>query len=212
MYPVSPEFKLAVRGPHHATVRAEVWRGGTFLRSLEIVDGSVDVDARRAQRRTCQVKVPASRPSVRLDPVFATYASIQGSVVTWDNATPTWGGVGVFTWVEGNQVESDLTPAEYPTYGDLLGGYATYAALQSIVSYDEVTVDDGLIPTQSFSDVAPFGNELRLWRGIELDRPVFLTYESIMGIRMSWDLVSASLSWATVDSLLAWDDGNDLPL
>jgi hypothetical protein len=149
---------------------------------------------------------------VRLDPVFATYASIQGSVVTWDNATPTWGGVGVFTWVEGNQVESDLTPAEYPTYGDLSGGYATYAALQSIVSYDEVTVDDGLIPTQSFSDVAPFGNELRLWRGIELDRPVFLTYESIMGIRMSWDLVSASLSWATVDSLLAWDDGNDLPL
>ena len=212
MYPVSPEFKLAVRGPHHATVRAEVWRGGTFLRSLEIVDGSVDVDSRRSQRRTCQVKVPASRPSVRLDPVFATYASIQGSVVTWDNATPTWGGVGIFTWVEGNQVESDLTPAEYPTYGDLSGGYATYAALQSIVSYDEVTVDDGLIPTQSFSDVAPFGNELRLWRGIELDRPVFLTYESIMGIRMSWDLVSASLSWATVDSLLAWDDGNDLPL
>lgn len=212
MYPVSPEFKLAVRGPHHATVRAEVWRGGTFLRSLEIVDGSVDVDSRRSQRRTCQVKVPASRPSVRLDPVFATYASIQGSVVTWDNATPTWGGVGVFTWVEGNQVESDLTPAEYPTYGDLSGGYATYAALQSIVSYDEVTVDDGLIPTQSFSDVAPFGNELRLWRGIELDRPVFLTYESILGIRMSWDLVSASLSWATVDSLLAWDDGNDLPL
>ena len=92
MNPVSPEFKLAVRGPHHATVRAEVWRGGTFLRSLEIVDGSVDVDSRRSQRRTCQVKVPASRPLVRLDPVFATYASIQGSVVTWDNATPTWGG------------------------------------------------------------------------------------------------------------------------
>ena len=211
MYPVSREFKEAVRSPHHATVRAEVWRGGTFLRALEVIDGSVDIDARRAQRRTCQVRVPASRPSIRLEPIFNTYRSIRGVIVSWSDATSTWDGAGTVTWAQGNQVPSDLQPPEYPTYGDLAGGYPNYAALQSIVGYDEVTVDDGLIPSSAFSDVSPFGNELRLWRGIEVQRPIFFTYDNIKGIRTTWDLVSASLTWAAITSTLTWADGNDVP-
>lgn len=212
MYPVSPEFKAAVRQPHYATVRAEVWRSGTFLRSLEVIDGTVDIDSRRSQRRTCEVRVPASRPSIRLEPVFNTYQSIRGVIATWNDATSTWDTTGTVTWAQGNQIPSDLQPPEYPTYADLSAGYASYGALQSIVDYEEVTVDDGLIPTSAFSDVSPFGNELRLWRGIEVERPLFYTYQNIKGIRTTWDLVSSSLTWATIDSLLTWADGNDVPI
>lgn len=212
MYPVSQEFKAAVRGPHHATVRAEVWRGGIFLRTLEVLEGAVDIDGRRAQRRTCRVRVPASRPTVRLEPVFNTYASIKGVVVSWDTATSTWDTVGAFTWSQGNSIPSTDLPPEYPTYADLAGGYANYAALQSITGYTEIEVDDGLIPASAFSDVSPFGNELRLWRGVQVEKPLFYTYQNIKGIRTTWDLVQASLTWATIDSGLTWADGNDVPI
>lgn len=212
MYPVSPEFKAAVRGPHKATVRAEVWRGGVFLRSLQVLDGSVDIDARRAQRRTCRVRLAAQRPSVRLDPIWNTYRSIRGVVVEWGTATSTWDGAAPHTWAEGNFIPTSQEAPEYPTYGDLSGGYADYAALQFVVGYDEVQIDEGIIPTTAFSDVAPFGNELRLWRGVEVERPLFYTYQNIKGLRMTWDLVSASLTWATVTSTLTWADGNDLPI
>lgn len=212
MYAVSQEFKEAVRQPHKAVVRAEVWRSGVFLRSLDVIDGAVEIDSRRAQRRTVQVRVPATRPSVTLQPVFNTYQSILGAIVTWDVATDTWDTVGAFTWDQGDSIASSLIPTEFPTYADLSAGYENYGALQQITGYDETTIDDGLIPTSAFSDVSPYGNELRIWRGIEVSRPTFRTYLSIAGIRVTWDLVSASLTWATVDSGITWDDGNDLPV
>lgn len=213
MYAVSPEFKEAVRGSHEVTVRAEVWRSGTLLRSLEVLDGSVDVDARRAQRRTCQVRVAATKPTIEYTPVWNTYASIKGAVVTWDNATSTWDGAAGHTWAEGNYIPSNAVPGEYNTYAELGAAYGNYAALQQIVSYDEVTVDDGLIPTSAFSDLAPFGNELYLWRGVTVpDKPQYYTYANIKGLRITWDLVSASLTWAAVGSTLTWADGNDLPI
>lgn len=212
MYPVSTQFKEAVRGPHTATVRAEVWRGGVFLRSVEVLDGSVDIDGRRAQRRTCRVRLAAQRPSVRLDPIYNTYQSIRGVVVDWDGATSTWDVAGPYSWSQGNFLATIQQAPEYPTYGDLTGGYADYAALQFIVGYSETQIDEGLIPTTAFSDVAPFGNELRLWRGIEVERPLYYSYENIKGLRMTWDLVSASSTWATVTSTLTWADGNDLPV
>lgn len=212
MYPVSQQFKEAVRGPHTATVRAEVWRGSVFLRSVEVLDGSVDIDSRRAQRRTCRVTVPAQRPSVRLDPIYNTYRSIRGVVVEWVSATSTWDGAAPHTWSEGNFIPTNQEAPQYPTYADLTGGYPDYESLQQIVGYSEVQVDEGLIPTTPFSDIAPFGNELRLWRGVEVEKPLFYSYQNIKGLRMTWDLVSASLSWSTVTSTLTWADGNDLPI
>lgn len=212
MYAVSPEFKEAVRKPHHANVRAEVWRSGVFLRALEITDGTVDIDARRSQRRTCQVQVPATKPTVTLIPEFLTYQGIRGNIVSWDDVTPTWDTVGALTWDQGNSVANTLTPGPYPTYADLSAAFDSYGELQEITGYTEQTVDDGLIPTSAFSDVSPFGNELRLWRGIQIEKPLFYTYQNIAGIRMTWDLVSASLTWSAIESTLTWADGNDVPL
>lgn len=212
MYAVSPEFKDAVRGPHSVTVRAEIWRQGVFLRALDIIEGEVTIDSRRAQRRTCSVTVPATKPTVRLIPEFLTYQAILGAIVTWDVATSTWDTVGAFTWDQGNLIPNSLATVTYPTYADLSTGYESYGAMREITGYTEETIDDGLIPTSAFSDVAPFGNELRLWRGIQVDRPLYYTYQNIAGIRVTWDLVSASLTWATVESTLTWADGNDVPI
>jgi len=150
MYPVSSDFKAAVRQPHQMTIRAEVWRSGVFLRDLEVIEGTVDIDSRRAQRRTCTVRVPATRPTVSLEPVFLTYAEIRPGA-----------------------------SHGYATYADLAAAYANYGALRQITGYTEVTVDDGLIPDSAFSDVAPFGNELRLWRGIRMEKSVQWTYATL---------------------------------
>lgn len=150
MFPVSTEFKRAVRRGHSATIRAEVWRGEVFLRTLRPTDGSVDIDSRRAQRRTCTLTVPAAKPSFDLEAVWNTYLSIK----------TTAGG-------------------PFATYADLNASAATYGDLQEITGYDEVSVDDGLIPTSPFSDVTPFGNEVRIWRGIVVDAPQYPTYASL---------------------------------
>lgn len=214
MYPASEEFKQAVRGPHNVTLRAEVWRGGDLLRSLDVVDGSVEVDARRAQRRTMSITVPASKPTVELSPVYNTYQSIRGVVVEWGTTDPglTWAGAGGFTWFEGDYLSTTQQPAEFNTYLELAAGFATYGDLPQIVSYSETTVDDGLIPSSPFSDVTPFGNEIRLWRGVKVMQALYPTYGSIAGVKVSWDLVSNSLTWGSVSASVAWINANDLPI
>lgn len=153
MFPVSAEFKTAVRRGHTATVRAEVWRGETFLRSLEVTDGSVEIDSRRAQRRTCTLVVPATKPTFDLEAAWNTYLSIKTA-----------------------------SGGPYATYTALNASAATYGDLPEITGYDEVQVDDGLIPTTPFSDVTPFGNEVRVWRGIVVDAPDYPTYASLRSI------------------------------
>ena len=212
MYVVSPEFKAAVRTTHEISVRGEVWRGGQRLRSLEILDGSVDVDSRRAQRRTCTVRLAAPKPTINLIPVFNTYQSILGNIVTFDVSVSDWDTVGAWTWAQGNETPNSLPPNPYGTYAELAAGYASYGALQQISGYTEETVDDGLIPQTAFSDVAPFGNELRLWRGVKVTTPKYRTYSSIMGLVMNWDLVSATLTWDSVSGTITWAQGNDVPL
>ena len=211
MYVVSPEFKAAIRTTHEISVRGEVWRGGQRLRSLEILDGSVDVDSRRAQRRTCTVRLAAPKPTINLLPVFNTYQSILGNVVTWDVAISDWNTVGASTWAQGNSTPNSLPPNPYGTYAQLAAGYASYGALQQISGYTEETVDDGLIPQTALSDVAPFGNELRLWSGVKVATPRFRTYASIAGTKVSWDLVDPTLTWSGISGALTWNDGNNVP-
>lgn len=179
MFSVSPEFKAAVRGSHRVTVRAEVWRSGVFLRSVDVLEGVVDVDARRAQRRTCQLRVAAQRPSVEYTPVWNRYASLVGSA------------------------------ANYAAFNAL---YPNYSAIRVIVSYDEVQVDEGLVPTSAFSDLAPFGNELYLWRGVAIDNvPLTLTYAKIKTQGLPWGLVSGSVTWGSVGSGVTWSQADLLP-
>lgn len=145
MYPVTVAFKEAVRQSHVATIRVEVWRSGEYLRTLEIVDGSIDIDARRAQRRTLSITVPATRPSISLVAVFAIYQDLIGT----------------------------------GTYLALSSAYGTYADMKVITGYDEVSVDDALIPTTAYSDVSPYGNEIRVWRGIEVPTGHVMNYQEL---------------------------------
>ena len=68
---------------------------------------------------------------------------------------------------------------ETQTYEELAEDYATYSALAlAFVSYGQIVtgdlypieVDAGIVPSSPFSALAPFGNELRLWRGIRVTR------------------------------------------
>lgn len=54
-WPVSDAFAAAVRHSHRAVVRCEVWSGLTVLAALEVTDGEVVEDQRRAVRRTCNL-------------------------------------------------------------------------------------------------------------------------------------------------------------
>lgn len=161
MYPVTQAFKAAVRTSHKARVRAEVWRSGQYVRTLKPVTGSVDIDSRRAQRRTCSMTVVAEDPTVRATPVFNTY----------DDISTVGGGE--------------------PDYAALAAAYPTYESIKAIVGYDETLVDDGLVPTTTQSDLAPYGNEIRVWRGIEVERDVVKTYGSLLGSGDYADLAAA---------------------
>lgn len=83
MYPVSSAFKTAVRGTHTATIRAEVWRNGSKIRSLEVVSGSVEIDSRRSQRRTCNIEVAGPKPTAVLIPEYLTYGDLKGYAASY---------------------------------------------------------------------------------------------------------------------------------
>jgi hypothetical protein len=75
------------------------------------------------------------------------------------------------------------------TYANLANEYATYAVLAaSVTAYAnlELTdasvtteVDAGIVPDSALSALAPFGNELRLWRGIRVEREVGDNYADL---------------------------------
>lgn len=136
MYAVSEDFKRAVRRSHKASVRCEIWREGQKLRTLEPLDGSVEIDGRRAVRRTCQVSIAVPDPRVVVNRQTATYAR--------------------------------LAAAGYASYSALAAAFPTYATLSLPSAETAGTVDSGLVPQTAFDDVTPYGNEIRLWRGIEI--------------------------------------------
>jgi hypothetical protein len=162
MYPVSADFKSQIRQSHQAIVKAEVWSGDTRLLTLDALDGSVDVDARRGVRRTCTVRIAAPDPSI-----------------TYDRETQ--------------------------TYAELSQDYSTYTALAStFVSYGQiltgdlfpVEVDAGVVPDTPFSALAPYGNEIRLWRGIRVNRIVSdeTTYGELGATYSTYAAVAASVA------------------
>lgn len=137
MYAVSSAFKQQVRQSHKATVRVEVWQGDQRLVSLEPIDGSVEIDARRAVRRTCSLSVAAPEPTTALEQV------------------------------PGTSTYADLTLL-YTNYPTMASQVATYALLAPAGEYRTVLVDSGVIPADAYGYLTPYGNELRIWRGIEL--------------------------------------------
>lgn len=81
-----------------------------------------------------------------------------------------------------------VTPV-YSTYADLGGRYATYAALpgsygglREVVSVETSTTYDPLIPGDSATDpLSPYGNEIRVWRGVEVTTSTAASYGTLSG-------------------------------
>jgi hypothetical protein len=57
VWPVSDEFRAAVRGSHQVVVRAEVWIEDARVAEIYPTDGTVSIDSRRATRRTMSMTV-----------------------------------------------------------------------------------------------------------------------------------------------------------
>lgn len=81
-----------------------------------------------------------------------------------------------------------VTPV-YSTYADLDGRYATYAAvpgsygsLREVVSVETSTTYDPLVPGDSATDpLSPYGNEIRVWRGVEVTTTTAASYGTLSG-------------------------------
>jgi hypothetical protein len=149
MYPASTEFKRAVRGSHHAVFAAEVWSDDVKLLDLDVLDGSVSVDSRRAVRRTFNVNLTSPDPITRTARATAgTYAELA---------------------------------TDYATYTLLTAGVGSYGVLTYAGDVVTVSEDIGIVPDDAFDALAPFGNEVRLWRGITVDKESSITYADIAG-------------------------------
>lgn len=134
MYPVTDEFKVSVRQSHRLIVKAEVLRDGQVLATIYPDAGSVEIDQRRAQRRTCALTLHAGGQSLVVVNTYSTYATLS---------------------------------AGSATYAALGSNYPNYGATREIVNSTTEIVDDGLVPSTGLDLLTPYGNELRLWRGIQ---------------------------------------------
>ena len=149
MYPVTTDFKEQVRASHIATVRAEVWQADQRLLTLEAIDGSVEVDARRSVRRTCSLTVVVPEPTLELEQV------------------------------PGTSTYNDLITL-YGTYPVMAAEVATYAGLAPAGEYRTIVVESSVVPEDAYGFLTPYGNELRLWRGVIL--PDGTTEEVPLGV------------------------------
>jgi hypothetical protein len=113
-----------------------------------------------------------------------------------------------------------VTSYDSVAYSSITSGYATYAALSSAAptyasaallgAQTQVLKDDGVVPDDAFDVLAPFGNELRLWRGIRLVKELPLNYASIATLTYSalalpyptYGAVNAGTTQTQVDELV----------
>lgn len=143
MYPVSDRFKVEVRYSHQAITRAEVLRDGQTIGIIYPESGSVEIDQRRAARRTCQVSLHAGGRVVTYIPTYNTYASVS---------------------------------ALYANYTAFAASVGSYADTQLITGSTTALEDDDLVPGSGLDLLTPFGNELRLYRGIRYRQQDAFTY------------------------------------
>lgn len=146
MYGTTAEFKDLIRQPHKVVTKAEVWQGDNRLADLQLIEGTVEDDSRRAVRRTCSVRLFSPRPELLEVPVYANYADLGGT---------------------------------YSSYSDLSNFYQSYGSVKLVITTENVYSDTGLVPDDAFDILAPFGNELRLWRGTEIVTIQRLSYSDL---------------------------------
>ncbi|CAB4218266.1 hypothetical protein UFOVP1608_18 [uncultured Caudovirales phage] len=71
--------------------------------------------------------------------------------------------------------------ADYATYTLLSAGVGSYGVLTYAGDVVTVSVDEGIVPDDAFDILAPFGNEIRLWRGATVNKLRSDTYADISG-------------------------------
>lgn len=161
MFPASSDFKAAVRNSHQVITKVQVLSGGSLLAEIYPESGTVEVDSRRAVRRTCSLTFRASGTSPVLTPIYNTY----GQVTT-----------------------------QYATY-TALAAVSTYAAVITIVDYDLGTSYDALIPASSSDLLTPYGNEIKIYRGIRYQRRrVAASYATILGDYSTYAVLAANVA------------------
>lgn len=69
--------------------------------------------------------------------------------------------------------------ADYATYGELATNSTAYGPLGFTGDTTTVEVDTNLVPVDGFDVLAPFGNELRLWRGVRVTQETNTTYAAL---------------------------------
>lgn len=154
MYDVSDDFKVAVRYSHQILTKAEVLRDGQVIQEIYPESGSVEVDARRAQRRTCEVSLHAGGQTVSYTPTYNTYTSLGTA---------------------------------YASYTALKAALVTYQDSTIVVGYTATTDDDGLVPSTGLDLLTPFGNELKLYRGLRYQKAGSYTYAALSATYSTYD-------------------------
>lgn len=161
MYPTSTAFKSAVRGSHKAIVKAEVWKQNQKILDLNVDAGSVEIDARRTVRRTCQLRVVSGVPQVIETPVFNTYANLASGSATYS-----------------------ILSTKGSSYGELV----------VVVSVTQETIGESLVPENAQDVLAPLGNEIKLWRGVELvqENEVSNTYAQLSAQYATYSVMNSA--------------------
>lgn len=170
MYPVSENFKGAVRYSHRVITKAEVLRYGQLVATIYPDSGGVEVDSRSAIRRTCSVSLHAGGQSIGVEDIYTTYANLSSG---------------------------------YATYSALVAGPADYATTRVVTSQEITVEDDGLVPSSGLDILTPYGNELRLSRGIEYRVATDYTYSALAGDYATYSaLASAVAAYAAFDAFV----------
>jgi hypothetical protein len=78
------------------------------------------------------------------------------------------------------------------SYDALAAAYTTYSALALTDTQAETLVDVGIVPDDGFDALAPFGNEIRVWRGVEVTTSTPGNYTSLAGLAASYSALAAA--------------------
>jgi hypothetical protein len=144
MYPVSEQFRKAIRKPHKATLRCELWgrvrnanNKWEFKKQADLypIDGVVDIDARRDITRSISLTIAENKNS-NLIPTNG-----------WSALAPF--GSEIWAW---RGIEIDIfTPLNYAT---LAQAYSAYNVLGAVNTYAGV---NKLTRTNSVREEVPLG-------------------------------------------------------
>lgn len=184
MFPVSTAFKKAVRQAHVVTVRAEVWRGSE-LKLLDLSPISGQVDV-------------DARRGVRRTCSF--------SVAAPDPVTEVVSLPGSYTYAQ--------IAAQYVTYAPAIASGKTYAVISLFGTTQTRVVDAGIVPAASTDALTPFGNEVRLWRGIATitTTTVQPTYSGLTGLYSALPAVYANYGLMASPSYVRAQTTEEVPL